>query len=760
MNLYEPKTANVLGFFLSENITFLSTKFFSFFMPATLWFLFSFFISLSYAQSNVSIRGQVLDIEKGYLLANVLIQVEGDIFETYSNHDGYFEIENIQPGNYNVTFMLVGYEKNTIKNIIIREDVPAQLTVELKCKILQGETINIEVEQVENTTVIGGDKIVINVEEEKKSGNSDLQKILQQVAGLEVLSTGVGENNLKISIHGSDANQVLVLMDGSRLNNPQTGDVNLSEIPFEEVEQIEVVRHGNTAMYGSGAYAGIVHFITSKKVESVYANIESKAGSFSTYTGKIAGGTPFEWGFLRANYYQDYSNQNFSYDYKNEQFNRENAWYRNRNFYSKINFRCSTHQFSLGFTQRKSKGGLPSANFNEQFVYGAKRDELSRRVFFDYKWLFKPEFYLEVITGYNYLDQEFDNSKDPIPFTTYHNSFVNSTYEMQLIANFLIKNLFTTKFGVQYFKESLTQKNLIHLSLSAGENSRETKSVFIGFEYYLPNEKIVWKSLKLFSAIRYQEYFRQNAEVYPSLGFSLTPINIKSIRISGNWAKSVRYPDFNSLFWKGGVQSQGNPELRPEKKNGWNVGLTLNFKQEYSPNIYLFYFSEKLTDLIFWEQIRNNHWQPRNMSNAEKEGWDIQLKQNIYTDYISVRAGYSRVSAINKTHEPTIHNKELVFSPQHTVSASLHTKYEMVNLMIYFRYVSERQTVKANTAEPLDEYRIWDASLNYTKQFGKFGIKFELAGDNLTGQQYQLLRGYPMPSAVYQAAVQVEYKFN
>ena len=122
-----------------------------------------------------------------------------------------------------------------------------------------------------------------------------------------------GENNATISIHGSDANQVLVLMDGSRLNNPQTGEVDLSEIPFNEVEKVEVVRHGNTAVYGSGAYAGVVNFKTSQKVESGYVAIESEAGSFSTYSGRIAGGIPIESGFFKASYYQDYSEQNFPY---------------------------------------------------------------------------------------------------------------------------------------------------------------------------------------------------------------------------------------------------------------------------------------------------------------------------------------------------------------------------------------------------------------------------------------------------------------
>jgi len=758
MNLHEPKTAKVLGFFLSKKIRFQSNNYFIFVVIITVGF-FSFFSVLN-AQSNVSIRGQVKDIEKIIPIANVLIQLEDGLYNAYSNEEGYFELENIQPGNYTLKFVLIGYETKIVPNVIVTEDIANQLIVSLKKKILDSETILVEAEQIDNITEIGGDKIVINISAERKSGNNSLKKILQQVAGLEVVATGTGDNNAKISIHGSDANQVLVLLDGSRLNNPQTGDVDLSEIPFDEIEKIEVVRHGNTAMYGSGAYAGVVNFKTSQNVESAYTTIESKAGSFSTYSGRIAGGMPIGLGFLRANYYQDYSDQKFSYVYENQNFNRENAWFRNRNFYSKLKYRFDSHQFSLGFNQSKSNRGLPSANFNEYTDYSAKADELSQRVLFNYKWLFKPEFYLESISGYNYLDQTFDNSNDPSPFTKYHNNFINTTFETQVFANYQLMNQITSKIGIQYFKESLKQINLIHPSFSGGENTRETKSIFAGLEYKLPDDKVFWNSMKLFSAARYQKYFTQKAEFYPSIGFNLTPKNLESISFSGNWAKSVRYPDFNSLFWKGGVQSKGNPDLLPEKKTGWNTGLTLDFKKEYSPNIYVFYFSEKLTDLIFWEQIRNNHWQPRNLNDAEKEGWDFQLKQKIYAEYFSMRVTYSRVNAKNKTDEPTIYNKELVFIPKHTVSSSLLANFKKINFVISFRYVSERQTVKANTAEPLAKYRIWDASLNYVEEVGNMTIRMELSGENLTGQQYQLLRGYPMPSEILWASMLFEYKFN
>ncbi|NIT57820.1 MAG: TonB-dependent receptor plug domain-containing protein, partial [Aliifodinibius sp.] len=92
-------------------------------------------------------------------------------------------------------------------------------------------------------------------------------QLLHQVAGVQIESVSGGAGRSIIRIHGSSANQVLVLLDGQRLNNPQTGEVDLSEIPLEQIERIEVVRQGNTAIFGGNAFGGVISF-KSRRVEN------------------------------------------------------------------------------------------------------------------------------------------------------------------------------------------------------------------------------------------------------------------------------------------------------------------------------------------------------------------------------------------------------------------------------------------------------------------------------------------------------------
>jgi vitamin B12 transporter len=70
------------------------------------------------------------------------------------------------------------------------------------------------------------------------------------------------------SIRGSGAEQVLVLLDGVPLNGVFSGNVDLSTIPIDDVERIEVLRGPFSAIYGSGALGGVISIVTRRRVRA------------------------------------------------------------------------------------------------------------------------------------------------------------------------------------------------------------------------------------------------------------------------------------------------------------------------------------------------------------------------------------------------------------------------------------------------------------------------------------------------------------
>jgi outer membrane receptor protein involved in Fe transport len=89
-------------------------------------------------------------------------------------------------------------------------------------------------------------------------------------------------------IGGSGASRALVLDDGVPLNDPFGGWVYWSRVPRADVEQVEVVRGGASALYGSGALAGVVQFVRADGRER-RLDVEGSAGTQKTVQGSLFG---------------------------------------------------------------------------------------------------------------------------------------------------------------------------------------------------------------------------------------------------------------------------------------------------------------------------------------------------------------------------------------------------------------------------------------------------------------------------------------
>lgn len=87
-------------------------------------------------------------------------------------------------------------------------------------------------------------------------------ELLRQVAGVRVRRVGGLGSASTASIRGSKPEQVLVLLDGVRLNSSQRGAVDLATLPVRSIAEIEVVRGGGSSRYGSDAVGGVISIRT------------------------------------------------------------------------------------------------------------------------------------------------------------------------------------------------------------------------------------------------------------------------------------------------------------------------------------------------------------------------------------------------------------------------------------------------------------------------------------------------------------------
>ena len=127
---------------------------------------------------------------------------------------------------------------------------------------------------------------VISAETLSKSQGRTLPEVLNNVAGLTIGGNGNSPGDIKaVYLRGAAPGNTLILIDGIPVNDASgiTGEYDISAIPVEQVERIEIVKGGNSTLYGSDAVAGVINIITKKGAGKLKAQIMATAGSYNTY---------------------------------------------------------------------------------------------------------------------------------------------------------------------------------------------------------------------------------------------------------------------------------------------------------------------------------------------------------------------------------------------------------------------------------------------------------------------------------------------
>ncbi|MBD3271295.1 MAG: TonB-dependent receptor plug domain-containing protein, partial [Elusimicrobia bacterium] len=110
---------------------------------------------------------------------------------------------------------------------------------------------------------------VISRQEIEHATANDLGELLQQYDQIKVGSNGDLGALKTVSIRGSTAEQVLVMIDGRPVNDTAFGVARLEQILLTNIEQVEIVRGGTSALYGANAVGGVVNIITRKASRDV-----------------------------------------------------------------------------------------------------------------------------------------------------------------------------------------------------------------------------------------------------------------------------------------------------------------------------------------------------------------------------------------------------------------------------------------------------------------------------------------------------------
>lgn len=132
-------------------------------------------------------------------------------------------------------------------------------------------------------------------------GQQYVADLLRSLPGIAVSQSGSGGGLTQIRVRGSEANHVLVLIDGVEVANPNSGEFDLSGLRAQDIVKIEVLRGEQSALYGSDAIGGVISIVTRAGETTPQWRASVEGGSRGTGQGQISAVIPVGTAALSVN---------------------------------------------------------------------------------------------------------------------------------------------------------------------------------------------------------------------------------------------------------------------------------------------------------------------------------------------------------------------------------------------------------------------------------------------------------------------------
>lgn len=231
-------------------------------------------ISAAHAQNTLTVL--VKDNKTQQPLAGASIVVQKIKSGASTRADGSATIRNIPNGRQNISFSFAGFE--TVTN---RVDFPLTgsdtLVVLLTAAEEELDEVIIQSTRTSRTIANTPTRVeTIDGEELDEKNNmrpANVSMLLHESTGLQVQQTSATSGNASIRVQGLDGRYTQLLKDGYPNFGNFASGLSILEIPPLDLKQVEVIKGPASTLYGGGAIAGVVNFISKMPGEKLEADI-------------------------------------------------------------------------------------------------------------------------------------------------------------------------------------------------------------------------------------------------------------------------------------------------------------------------------------------------------------------------------------------------------------------------------------------------------------------------------------------------------
>jgi vitamin B12 transporter len=267
--------------------------------------LSSLFFVLSVSAEAATLSGRVVDPD-GRPVANAEVIVSGSTaspLRARTDADGRFALPGLGDGRYSIIAAAPGLVSDS--TVVDIAGAAASIDIAMRISAIT-ETLVVSAAQIDQPLSRTPDSVtVIPGAEIDAKQQFTLAAALRSVPGITLQQNGGPGTVTSLFTRGGESDFTLVLVDGVRMNS-FGGGLDLSQVPLQNVDRIEVVRGSQSALYGSDAIGGVIHVITrSGGPPSAQAQVETGSRDMrraaAATTGEVNG---LRWQ-LGANYFED-----------------------------------------------------------------------------------------------------------------------------------------------------------------------------------------------------------------------------------------------------------------------------------------------------------------------------------------------------------------------------------------------------------------------------------------------------------------------
>lgn len=247
--------------------------------------VFTLFILITcQVQAQVKLTGHVL--ANGMPIPNVNMQIIGSQKQTVTDSLGKFSF-NVNPGNFQLKFGLVGYRNGTVKVNVLRDTLLAPIHLESLDEKLDQVVITgtqKEVNRLESPVPVE----IYSAKFFKRNPTANVFDALQNVNGVRPQLNCNICNTGDIHINGLEGPYTMVLIDGMPIVSSLSTVYGLSGIPASLIERVEIVKGPASSLYGSEAVGGLINVITKKVQDATLFAADAMATGYGEYNGDFS----------------------------------------------------------------------------------------------------------------------------------------------------------------------------------------------------------------------------------------------------------------------------------------------------------------------------------------------------------------------------------------------------------------------------------------------------------------------------------------